>query len=200
MPNIRGSIDRGALWVAGLGGAWGEADVADVLSVADALLAEGWAEPGRIGVMGLSYGGFLTQYLIGVTDRFAAAVAENGVTNQIGAWAGSDLGPSYNASAGLPDPLTLVGASRLWRASPLRYAAAIRTPLLMLQGGDDRTCPASDNEQLFVALRSLGRTVEYVIYPEESHLMQATGRIDRRIDRHRRVVAWFDTHLGRQAA
>ena len=96
----------------------------------------------------------------------------------------------------LPEP---AGASRLWRASPLKNVATIHTPLLMLQGGDDRTCPASDNEQLFVALRALRRTVEYVIYPEESHLMQATGRIDRRIDRHRRVLAWFDAHLGKQA-
>ncbi|MEO7124710.1 MAG: prolyl oligopeptidase family serine peptidase [Nakamurella sp.] len=200
MPNIRGSIDRGALWVDALGGAWGDVDVADVLVVVDALVDLELARPGQIGVMGLSYGGFLTQYLIGVTDRFAAAVAENGVTNQISAWAASDLGPSYNASARLADPLTPAGAKRLWRTSPLSHVAAIHTPLLMLQGGDDRTCPASDNEQLFVALRALGRTVEYVIYPEESHLMQATGRVDRRIDRHRRVLAWFDTHLGKQVA
>ena len=82
-------------------------------------------------------------------------------------------------------------------SSPLARVADITTPLLMLQSADDRTCPASDNEQLFVALRMLEREVEYVVYPEESHLMQATGRLDRRIDRHRRTVAWFDRHLGR---
>jgi dipeptidyl aminopeptidase/acylaminoacyl peptidase len=70
----------------------------------------------------------------------------------------------------------------------------------MLQGADDRICPASDNEQLFIALRALQREVEYVNYPEESHLMQATGRIDRRIDRHQRVLAWFDTHLAQGGA
>lgn len=196
LPNIRGSIDRGPDWVAALGGAWGEADVADVLAVVDGLLSRQLAAPDRIGVMGLSYGGFLTQYLIGVTDQFAAAVAENGVSNQVAVWAGSDLGPSYNRAAGLGDTVTPDGVQRLWQASPLRQVAAIRTPLLMLQGEADRTCPASDNEQLFVALRALGRRVDYVLYPEESHLMQATGRIDRRIDRHSRVLAWFEEYLG----
>lgn len=193
MPNIRGSIDRGAGHVAGLGGAWGSHDVADLTAVAEHLLAHGLTAPGALGLLGLSYGGFLTQYAVGQSSLFSAAVAENGVANQISAWSGSDLGPSYNRAAHLADPLT--GAEALWDASPLKYAAAIETPLLLLQGADDRTCPASDNEQLFVALRALGRTVEYVLYPEESHLMQATARLDRRIDRHHRVITWFDTYL-----
>jgi len=62
----------------------------------------------------------------------------------------------------------------------------------MLQSEADRRCPASDTEQLFVALRHLGRTVEYILYPEEYHVVQATGRIDRRIDRMTRMLAWFD--------
>lgn len=195
MPNIRGSLDRGSLWVAGLAGAWGRVDVEDILTVVRSLVADGLAEPGRIGVMGLSYGGFLTEYLIGVTDVFAAAVAENGVTNQVFAWSASADGPAYNVSAGLGDPLTAEGAAALWDASPLKNVSAIHTPLLMLQGEDDRTCPAADNEQLFVALKGLGREVEYVLYPDESHLLQGAARLDRRIDRHGRVVAWFDTHL-----
>jgi dipeptidyl aminopeptidase/acylaminoacyl peptidase len=199
MPNIRGSIDRGPAWVAPLRGAWGRVDATDALAVCDGLVAAGLAEAGRLGVIGLSYGGFLTQWLIGITDRFAAAVSENGVTNQVSAWAGCDTGPAFCRSSGLGDPLSAAGVERLWAASPLRNVAAIHTPLLMLQGADDRTCPASDNEQLFVALRTLRRPVEYVIYPEERHLMQATGRIDRRIDRHQRVLDWFDSHLGQGA-
>ena len=62
----------------------------------------------------------------------------------------------------------------------------------MLQCEADRRCPAADNESLFVALRYLGRTVEYVLYPEEYHVVQAAGRIDRRIDRMTRMLAWFD--------
>ena len=86
---------------------------------------------------------------------------------------------------------------QLWRTSPLSAAADIRTPLLMLQAEEDRNCPAADNEQLFTALKVLGREVEYVLYPEEHHELKNYGRPDRRIDRMDRVLAWFDRYLGR---
>ena len=69
--------------------------------------------------------------------------------------------------------------------------AAIRTPLLMLQGEADRRCPPGDAEQLFVALRALGREVAYVLYPESAHEYLGTGRPDRRVDRHTRALEWF---------
>jgi dipeptidyl aminopeptidase/acylaminoacyl peptidase len=196
LPNIRGSLDRGAAWVGALGGRWGEADAADCAAVCDALVSSGRSDPARLGVCGLSYGGFLTNWLVATTDRFAAAVSENGVTNQVAAWANCADGPHFNHAAGLADPLTAEGAARLWQQSPLAHVADVHTPLLMLQSDDDHTCPAADNEQFFIALRTLRREVEYVRYPDESHLMQGVGRIDRRIDRHRRVVEWFTRHLG----
>jgi dipeptidyl aminopeptidase/acylaminoacyl peptidase len=194
-PNIRGSAGFGAKWVDGLGPRWGEADAADILAVAEGLVARGLAEEGRIGVMGLSYGGFAVNWIIGVTDRFAAAVSENGVTNQVTAWAECYFGVYDTRRAGLGDPLTEEGMYALWSRSPLRNVANIATPLLMLQAEEDRVCPASDNVQLFAALRTLGREVEYVLYPEEHHVMQSTGRPDRRIDRLERVLAWFGEHL-----
>ena len=147
--------------------------------------------------MGLSYGGFLTQWLIGVTDRFAAAAAENGVSNQVSTWANSYFGVHYNRRAGLGDPLTDKGMNSLWRSSPLRNAAQITTPLLMLQAEEDRICPAADNEQLFTALKVLGREVELILYPDEHHEMKNSGRPDRRIDRMERILAWFDRHMPR---
>jgi dipeptidyl aminopeptidase/acylaminoacyl peptidase len=68
----------------------------------------------------------------------------------------------------------------------------------MLQAEEDRICPAADNEQLFTALKVLGRDVEYVLYPDEHHEMKNTGRVDRRIDRMERIRAWFDRHAGRR--
>jgi dipeptidyl aminopeptidase/acylaminoacyl peptidase len=73
--------------------------------------------------------------------------------------------------------------------------ANVRTPLLMLQAEADLRCPPQDNEQFFVALRHLRREVEYVLYPDESHVYASAGRPDRRIDRMERVLAWFATHL-----
>ncbi len=195
MPNIRGSTTFGAAWVDAFSGRWGDVDAADAIAAVDGLVARGLADPQRLAVMGLSYGGFLTQWLIGVTDRFAAAIAENGVTNQVSTWANSYFGVHYNRRAGLGDPLTDEGMERLWRSSPIRNAGRITTPLLMLQAEDDRICPAADNEQLFTALKVLGRDVEYILYPDEHHEMKSSGRPDRRIDRLERILAWLDQHL-----
>jgi dipeptidyl aminopeptidase/acylaminoacyl peptidase len=194
-PNIRGSAGFGREWVEALGAGWGEVDQADALAVADWVVAEKLADPHRLGLLGLSYGGFLVNWLIGITDRFAAAVSENGVTNQATAWAECYFGVYDTRRTGLGDPLSEEGAAALWSRSPLRNVANIRTPLLMVQAAEDRICPASDNFQLFAALRALDREVEYILYPEEHHVMQSIGRPDRRIDRLERVLAWFDVHL-----
>jgi dipeptidyl aminopeptidase/acylaminoacyl peptidase len=195
MPNIRGSTTFGSAWVQAFSGRWGDVDAADAMAAIDALVARGLADPKRVAVMGLSYGGFLTHWLIGVTDRFAAAIAENGVTNQVSTWANSYFGVHFNRRAGLGDPLSDEGMQRLWRSSPLRNARSISTPLLMLQSEDDRICPAADNEQLFTALAVLGKEVEYVLYPDEHHEMKSTGRPDRRIDRLERILGWLGRHL-----
>ncbi len=197
LPNIRGSAGYGAAWVRPLMDGWGGPDAEDVLAVVDRLVGEGLADADRLGLLGLSYGGFLVNWLVGAAPgRFAAAVSEAGVTNQIAAWALSDTGPDYNLRAALGDPLTADGVERLWRQSPLRLVASVRTPLLLLQGETDHRCPAADNEQFFVALRELGRTVEYALYPESGHVYANTGRPDRRIDRHARMLEWFRRHLG----
>ncbi len=195
LPNIRGSATYGADWISPQLGDWGGVDAADVHAALDHVIELGLADPGRLGALGLSYGGFMINWLVGTTDRFRAAVSENGVTNQVSAWAHSDEGPEYCRAAQMGDPTTPQGVALLWRQSPLRNVANVRTPLLMLQSEADRRCPSSDNEQLFVALRWLGREVEYVLYPDEFHVIQATGRIDRRIDRMTRVLDWFDRHL-----
>ncbi len=195
LPNIRGSTSYGRDWIRPQLNDWGGVDAADVHAVADHAIAMGWTDRDRLGVIGLSYGGFMVHWLVGTTDRFRAAVSEAGVANQVAAWGNSDTAVAYNRYALLGEPLDKAGVDNLWRQSPLANVANIRTPLLMLQGEADRRCPPADNEQLFVALRVLGRTVEYVLYPEEFHVYQASGRPDRRIDRMERVLAWFDRYL-----
>jgi dipeptidyl aminopeptidase/acylaminoacyl peptidase len=195
LPNIRGSTSYGAEWISPQLGAWGGPDADDVNAALDHVIGLGLADPDRLGALGLSYGGFMVNWLVGTTDRFRAAASENGVTNQVAAWANSDSGPEYCRAARMGDPTTADGVAQLWRQSPLANVASVHTPLLMLQGEADKRCPPGDNEQFFVALRWLGRPVEYVLYPEEYHVLQASGRIDRRIDRMTRIADWFDRHV-----
>ena len=195
LPNIRGSASYGRDWIRPQLGDWGGVDAADVHSAIDHAIDLGLVDTARLGVLGLSYGGFMVNWLVGTSDRFAAAVSENGVTNQINDWANSDSGPDYDRSSLLGDPFSPEGIEKLWRQSPLRHVAAVRTPLLMLQGEADLRCPPQDNEQFFIALRHLGRTVEYVLYENEAHVFANSGRPDRRIDRQTRMLDWFDRYL-----
>jgi dipeptidyl aminopeptidase/acylaminoacyl peptidase len=173
-----------------IAGAWGGADADDQLAVCDWAVAEGLADPDRLAVHGLSYGGFMTSWLVGQTDRFRAAISVNGVSNQLSAAANCDLGALWTPRLGWGYPPDDI--HRLWAQSPLAHADGIHTPLLLLQGASDLRCPAADNEQLFSALRVRGREVEYVLYPEESHVMQSLGRPDRRIDMLERTFAWLE--------
>ena len=192
MPDPRGSASYGRAWLEAIRGAWGGADADDQLACADWAVGEGLADPARLGITGLSYGGFMTNWLVSQSDRFRAAVSINGVANQISAAANCDQGALWTTRLGWRRPPA--DHERLWQQSPLAHAQSITTPLLMLQGEADLRCPPADNEQLFVALRALDRTVEYVLYPEESHLMQSVGRPDRRIDMLERSERWFRAH------
>ena len=195
LPNIRGSAGYGSDWIRPQLGDWGGVDADDVHAALDHVLDLGLADPTRMGALGLSYGGFMVNWLVATSDRFAAAVSENGVTNQVSVWANSDSGPEYDRASLLGDPFSPAGIDKLWRQSPLRHVTGVHTPLLMLQAEADLRCPPQDNEQFFIALRHLGRTVEYVLYPEESHVYASAGRPDRRVDRMQRVLAWFERYL-----
>lgn len=195
LPNIRGSTGYGRDWIRPHLGHWGGPDAEDVHAALDHAIALGLADPDRLGALGLSYGGFMVNWLMGTTDRFKAGVSVAGVTNQVSAWSVGDAGVEFNRMALLGDPLTPEGVAKLWRQSPLANVANVRTPLLLLQGEADLRCTPQDNVQLFTALRVLGRTVEYVLYPEESHVYFTAGRPDRRIDHMNRMLAWFDRHV-----
>ena len=135
----------------------------------------------------------MTHWLIANDSRFAAAVSANGVVNQVSVATNCDLGPAWTPRLGWELPPA--GVEKLWAQSPLATADAIKTPLLMLQGAADLRCPPADNEQLFAVLRARRHTVEYVLYPAETHIMQGVGRPDRRIDMFERTHAWFDRFL-----
>jgi dipeptidyl aminopeptidase/acylaminoacyl peptidase len=192
-PNIRGSCGYGRAWVEAIQGDWGGPDADDLVTAVRWAVRRRLADPARIAVMGLSYGGWAANWLAGAEPkRFCAVVSENGVASMSTAHAVSCFGSSYDRDIGYGPLATHQDA--LWQASPLRMAHRITAPMLMLQGQADRICPIDDNWQLFVALRERGHDVELVLYPEEHHVMMATARPDRRIDRMERVVSFLERH------
>lgn len=189
--NPRGSDGYGeAFYTAGVGG-WGERDEADFLAAVDALVEEGIADPARMAVHGYSYGGFMTCWLTGHTDRFAAAVAGGVVVDQTSMLA-SDLGYylAHNETAALPwqDP------ERCAAQSPFASVQHVTTPTLILHGAADDRCPPGQAEQWFTALRARGVPTRLVLYPEASHLFILEGRPSHRVDYGQRLIDWLDEH------
>lgn len=193
--NPRGSTGYGEAYARAIDGLWGDADASDVLRLAHWAIEERLAEPHRVGIMGLSYGGFMTNWMLGRHPGvFAAAVSENPVTDMIGMYGTSDFGRIIAETAVGVDGLSEHLAEFLER-SPYTQIHRNHAPLLLLQAENDLRCPPVNSDLVFAILRSLGRKVEMVRYPDESHLMAAIGRPDRRVDRLERIVGWFEEHL-----
>ncbi len=193
--NPRGSMGYGEEYAKALHGAWGEPDTNDQLRAIQWAVREGYADRDRIGVIGGSYGGYMTAWLLGHhPGRFAAAVCENPVSDLVAEFGHSDFGFfSIEGAAGVRLPHE--DPERVREKSPSAHIHRNRTPLLLIQAENDMRCPPSQSEILFTALRWLERPVELLRYPGESHALGATGRPDRRQDRLERIIAWFDQHL-----
>jgi dipeptidyl aminopeptidase/acylaminoacyl peptidase len=137
----------------------------------------------------------MTNWLLGRhPGRFRAAVSENPVTDLIGMFGSSDVGWLLaRSAAGIQAPAE--DWERLLDRSPIRELHRNESPLLLLQAENDLRCPPGQSEIAFALLRSLGRTVELVRYPEESHALIAEGQPVRRLDRLDRIVSWFERYL-----
>jgi dipeptidyl aminopeptidase/acylaminoacyl peptidase len=197
--NPRGSSGYSEAWGAAingpkLGGAgWGTVDYEDVMAVTDeALQRFEVCDPDRVGVLGGSYGGYMTSWIVGHTDRFKAACSERAVNNWHSMNGASDIGWVFRAQFGTTpweDP-------EAWtQMSPLTYAPQITTPLLILHSENDLRCPVEQAEQLFTRLRQLKRDVEFVRFPGESHELSRAGSPVHRAQRFEVILDWFDRTL-----
>ena len=173
---------------------WGGKDYVDLMSSLDQLVERtGYIDKDRMGVGGGSYGGYMTNWIIGQTNRFSAAVAMRSISNLVSEYSQHDIVLWGTLQLGPPPWPDL---DELWRRSPIRYVQNIRTPLLLTAGEMDLRCAMSQSEELFGAMRLLGKTVELVRFPEESHDLSRNGRPDRRVERLRRIAAWYQRFLG----
>ncbi len=191
--NPRGSAGYGEAFTTCTRGRWGEADTPDVLGVLDALLARGYVDPERLGVTGGSYGGYLTNWIVGHSDRFKAAVTQRCVANFLSMYGTSDIGFDFGEHEFGGTPWG--DAELLLRHSPISYAEQMTTPLMIIHNEGDLRCPIEQAEQLFVALKRLDREVRFVRIPEEDHNLSRTGKPSRRLARLHHLIGWFDAHL-----
>ncbi len=197
--NPRGSSGGSEEWARAIrgpgedGDGWGSVDFDDCMAVADeAVRSFDFVDPDRLGVIGGSYGGYMTSWIVGHTDRFKAAVSERAVNNFDSQWGSSDFGWDFKGYTGR---FLFEDVDLYLRMSPSTYARDIRTPLLILHSEDDLRCPVEQAEHLFVTLRLLKRPVEFVRFPAESHELTRSGSPVHRVQRFELVVEWFDRYL-----
>src|SRR5579864_963703 len=191
--NPRGSDGYGERFRCEVVRDWGGKDYLDLMTSLDQMIEQaGYIDTDRMGVGGGSYGGYMTNWIIGQTTRFSAAVAMRSISNLVSEYAQHDIVLWGVLQLGPPPWPDL---DELWRRSPIRYVKNVRTPLLLTAGEMDLRCAISQSEELFGALRLLGKTVELVRFPEESHDLSRNGRPDRRVERLRRIAGWFAGHL-----
>ena len=194
--NPRGSSGQTTGFSRALVGDMGGPDFRDVMTAFDAALVRmPWADQSRLGIIGGSYGGFMTTWAIGHTQRFKAAISERAVNDWYSMQGASDIGGTFNRQylgegATIQDDLEL-----LLRQSPLTYARHIETPVLVLHSESDLRCPISQGEQLFVVLKQRRKDVEFVRFPDEDHELSRAGRPSHRKDRFDVILDYFERKL-----
>jgi dipeptidyl aminopeptidase/acylaminoacyl peptidase len=187
-PNFRGSTGYGLDFLDANRYDFGGGDMRDILTGIEHLIAQGIADRDRQFVYGVSYGGYMTSWLVGHTNQFRAAVAQNSVTDLSVMWHLSDLQswPEHEMG-GLPWQVP----ERMRAQSPLTYAHKVRTPTLILHSMNDRRCPVAMGKMFRRALLENGVKTEMVIYPDEGHPIK---QLPHREDILRRILDWFAAH------
>ena len=195
LPNPRGSIGYGEEFSRRVVGDWGGEDYHDLMACVDDMVRRGRADERRLFVGGYSYGGYMSAWIVGQTNRFKAAVVGAPVTNLISEFTSSDISTFLGDIAG-GDP---------WRdrdmfveRSPVSHATKVTTPVLIHVSEGDLRTPTGQSDELFVSLRFLGKEVEYVRYPGGSHGAASTivGPPSQNVDRIRRILDFLSRHAG----
>lgn len=195
--NPRGSATYGRDFTMAVLGDWGGEDYQELMAAVDMVAARPYIDSSRLGVHGYSYGGFMTSWIVGHTDRFQAAVVGAPCIDLPSMYGTSDIGVSFGEpqwGGTRKDAL-----SRFAERSPLTYAHNVNTPVLLLHGEADLRCPIEQSEQYFVALKRLGKEVEFVRFPDCAHSFLRNGHPRMREEYVRRLVEWFGRYLKAEA-
>ncbi|MBB6099480.1 dipeptidyl aminopeptidase/acylaminoacyl peptidase [Deinobacterium chartae] len=194
--NPRGSVGYGQAFSSAIYGRWGTVDYEDLMAFYDELVrSRPWIDASRAAVGGGSYGGYMTNWIIGHTDRFRAAITDRSICNLISFNGSSDIGARFWTDELGLEAWRSEDIEALWHMSPLKYVERVKTPTLIVHSERDHRCPVEQAEQWFMALYRLGVEVRFVRFPEEDHELSRSGRPDRRLMRLSEMLAWLDRHL-----
>jgi dipeptidyl aminopeptidase/acylaminoacyl peptidase len=191
--NPRGS-DGYSESFADIRGKYGTRDFDDLMEGLDHVLKEfPQIDGNRLAIAGGSYGGFMTNWAVGHTKRFRAAVTDRSISGWTSFWGTSDIGPYFTEDQAGGDPWN--AEEKLLNDSPLRYAPSVETPLMLVHSMEDYRCWMVEGLQFFSALKKLGKEAELVLFPEENHDLSRTGKPKHRVQRLDHYIRWFDEHL-----
>jgi len=188
LPNPRGSHGYGEAYASACVGDWGGADFEDLMGAVDHLVETGVADPKRLYVTGYSYGGFMTSWTVGHTDRFAAACVSAPVTDLVSMWGTTDIPTFAEHELGA---LPWERPDTYAKHSPVTYLADVTTPVQLFHWEGDLRCPIGQSEELFQGLRTLQREVVMVRYPAGFHIVRSPSQMVDYVARH---IEWFDAH------
>jgi dipeptidyl aminopeptidase/acylaminoacyl peptidase len=192
--NVRGSSGYGKEFRHANRGDWGGGDYEDLMTGVDHVIAQGIADPDRLGVMGWSYGGFMTTWVIGHTARFKAASVGAGVTDLISFSGTSDIA-SYLPSYFGGEPWDRPDAYRA--QSPIAHVQGVKTPTLIQHGTNDERVPIGQGYELYNALKRQGCPVKMVVYPRADHAIHEPKLL---LDAMRRNLEWFSRYVPASSA
>ena len=191
--NPRGSDGRGNRYM-DVRGRYGCEDYEDILAfVEDALARYPKIDPARIGICGGSYGGFMVNWIIGHTDRFACAASQRSISNMVSMFCTSDIGYRFVADQCAATPWT--DMEKLWQQSPLAFAHRAKTPTLFIHGNEDYRCDRSEAMQMFTALRYHGVESRMCLFDGENHELSRGGTPSQRMLRLTEILCWLDRWL-----
>ena len=192
--NPRGSSTYSPEFTKSVLGDWGGEDYLDILASVDEMSARPYVDENRMAVHGFSYGGFMSGWIVGHDHRFKAAIVGAMCANLHSMYGTSDIGTSFG-EINWGGPYTGARDKFLYH-SPITYASNVRTPVLLLHGEDDLRCPIEQSEQYFVALKRLGKTVEFVRFPNSTHRFRKMGHPSMIVEYYRLLLGWLERYIG----
>lgn len=190
--NPRGSSGKGNAFaeLRGKTGVWDYSDLNEFIQTV--LKHYNDIDETKLGITGISYGGYLTNWFMTQSNLFKTAISENGVSNWISQASTSDVGYNYVQHYS-GDPL--YQADQAWNLSPLKYAKEVKIPVLFIHSDQDYRCPVSEGLQMYSLVKRLGNPTEFVLFHGENHSFSREGRPKNRLKRHQIIAKWFEKHL-----